>query len=461
MSGSISVLGLGSGLELQNILEQLRKADEAPIERLKTEQTKLKEQISAFDELTSGLLNAKGHALNLTLDSTYLGRSVSVTDETVLTASVGTGATVASRQIEVSQLAQTSSWEGAGVTGEDAVVNSSGADQTFTYRVGSGDAVSLTVANGTTLQGLADLINNDATNPGVTASVINDGSGATPYRLVLTANNTGESGRIAIDGQLSGYTFTEKTGASGASLNAQLTIDGITYQREKNTGINDIFSGVTLNLNKAGNVSLSVSSDNTGLKDAIKGMVEEINKVITSSREKSGYDKDGNPNTLQSVSSAKRLAYELVDILSEQVKTGGSITSMSDLGLKVNRDGSISLDENTLDKALSQNYEDVKKFLLGTTDGTQEITGFAESVNDSLRSYTVPGTGVFPGEKTAAETRIKDIDTNIASANERLNKKYAVLEKQFAELDSFLSKMNQMSTYLKSQFNSLSGKTEK
>lgn len=456
MAGSISVLGVGSGLELQSMLEQLRKADEAPLERLKTEQAALKEQVAAFDELTSGLLNAKGHALNLTLDSTYLGRSVSVTDETVLSASVSTGATVASRQITVGRLAQTSSWEGSGMASKDAVVNSSGASQTLTYKVGSKDAVSLTVADGTTLQGLADLINNDPKNAGVTARVINEGSGATPYKLILQANATGESGRITVESQLSGYSLTEKTGAASSSLNAEITVDGITYQREKNSGINDIISGVTLNLNKAGSVSLSVNSDNTSLKDAIKGMVEEINKVATSSREKAGYS-DGSANVLQSNSSARRLAGELVELLSTQIKTGGSVSSMYDIGLKVNRDGTLSLDETALDNALSQNYEDVKKFLFGTTSGGKEIQGLAETINDSLRKYTVVGTGIFPGEKSATELRIKNIDSSIASTTERLNRKYAVLERQFADLDSFMSKMKQTSTFLQAQIDALAG----
>lgn len=456
MAGSISVLGVGSGLDLQGMLEKLRKVDEAPISRLTTEQTKLKEQVAAFDELTSGLLNAKGHALNLTLDSTYLGRSVSVTDETVLSASVSTGATVASRQITVGSLAKMSSWEGAGLASQDAVVNSSGAGQTFTYKIGSKDAVSLTVADGTTLQGLADLINNDSKNAGVTAKVINEGSGATPYKLILQANSTGESNRITVQEQLAGYSLTEKTGAEGASLNAAITVDGITYQREKNAGINDIISGVTLNLNKAGSVSLSVNSDNTSLKDAIKGMVEELNKVAISSREKAGYS-DGSANVLQGNSSARRLSGELVELLSTQIKTGGSVTSMYDIGLKIARDGTISLDKTALDNALSQNYDDVKKFLFGSTSGGNEIKGLAETINDRLRQYTVLGTGIFPGEKSATESRIKDIDNSIASTTERLDRRYAVLERQFAELDTFMSKMKQTSTFLQAQIDALAG----
>ncbi|MEZ0328298.1 MAG: flagellar filament capping protein FliD [Dissulfuribacterales bacterium] len=453
MAGTISSLGLGSNLGLQNIMDQLRKADEAPLDTLKATQTVLKSQINAFDALNQGLMEAKASAMTLALDSTYIARSISSSDEKVLTASVSDGAVIGFRNIEVTRLATASSWEGASVASIDTKVNTSGTNQTFSYSLG-GKTRSLTVANNTTLQGLADLINNETGNPGVTAKLVNDGS-ATPYKLVLTANNTGENNRIIISSQLSGYTLTEKNGAGGASLNASINVDGVTYQRQTNDGITDILNGITLNLKGTGTAGITVQQDNSKMTDALKGLVSKLNNVITSIKSQAGYDKDGKPNLLQGSGAVRTMGYDLINLLGTKVKTGGSIASLYDLGLEVNRDGTIALNETTLNKAIATHPAEVRLFLEG--DSSKGINGLAQTINDRLRVMTRPITGTLASEQTAAQERISRIDAQIASTTARLDKKYDILAKQFSELDKFTNSMTLLSTYLTAQFKSLSG----
>ncbi|MGQ9499140.1 MAG: flagellar filament capping protein FliD, partial [Dissulfurimicrobium sp.] len=213
MAGTITSLGVGSGLQLQSILDQMRQVDQAPIDKLKAQQTRAQDQYNAFNTLNQGLLSIKAQALNLSLQSTFIKRDISTGPEGVISASVSDGAAIGTHQITVNQVAKASLWQGTGVNATTSVINSSGSNQTFAYHIGTGPTISLTVANGTTLQGLADLINNDIHNPGVTASVINDGSATNPYHLVLTANATGENSRIYIDTQLPNYNMTEIQGA--------------------------------------------------------------------------------------------------------------------------------------------------------------------------------------------------------------------------------------------------------
>lgn len=455
MAGTISSLGLGSNLGLQNILDQLRKADEAPLEDLKAKQTVLKDQINAFNALNKGLMDAKSYAMTLTLDSTYIARSINSSDEKVLMASVADGATIGSHTIEVTRLATASSWEGPAVATADTKINTSGTNQIFSYTIG-GKTRTLTVANNTTLQGLADMINNDPGNPGVTAKLVNDGS-ATPYKLVLIANKTGEDNRITINTQLSSYALTEKNGAGGASLNAAINVDGVTYQRQSNSGITDILNGITLNLKGIGTANVTVTNDDSKVIDAIKGLVNKLNEVITSARSQSGYDKDGKPNLLQGSGAVRNLGYELTNLLATKIKTNGKITSLYDLGLELNRDGSISLNETTLKNAMSANPNDVRLFLAGDT--TKGIQGLAETINNRLRVMTRPVTGTLATEQTAAQDRISRIDAQIAATTARLDKKYDMLAKQFMELDRFANSMTSLSSYLTAQFKSLSAAT--
>ncbi len=458
MAGSISVLGLGSGLQLQDILDKLREADEAPINRLETEKTHYQDQLTAFDQLNQDLLTIKSHALNLSLQSTFIARNVSSSDDTVISASVSDGAATGSYRLTVNRLATFSSWQGTGLSDTDSVVNNTGSDETFSYHIGSGDTISLTVPDGTTLEELASLINDDTNNPGVTASVIDDGDTSTPYRLLLKADETGETSRIYVDSQLSGYTLTELQGASSSSLNAEVEVDGVVYQRTGNSGITDIIGGVTLNLLDTGTASVSVSSDIEGLKDSIMNLVDSFNSVISSIKDQTGYDSDGTPGLLNDSSTIKSLRYQLLDMLSVTIDTGGSVQSMFDLGLEVNRDGTLTLDETTLDDALSSNFSDVQSLFLG--DDSNSVTGLADQLNDALREMTRPSTGLMATEHTAADERIQRIDAQIESTTARLDRKYEILAQQFAQLDNFMNNMQSMSSYLTSQFDAISGKKE-
>ncbi len=458
MAGNISVLGLGSGLQLQEILEKLREADEAPVKRLEDQKATYQEQLTAFDQLKNDLLGIKSHALNLSLQSTFIARSVSVSDTDVMSATVSDGATIGTYSITVNRLATYSSWIGSGVSESDAVVNNTGGDETFSYHLGSGDVIDITVPDGTTLDELADLINEDENNPGVTASVINDGDSSTPYKLVLKAKETGENSRIYIDSQLSGYTFTELQGAGGASLNAELEVDGVTYQRTSNTGLTDILGGVSINLSSTGTTTISVSSDYEGIKESITSLVEAMNSVIANLVEQTGYDDEGNPGLFNETGSIRTLRYQLVNIVASVVNTGGSIQSMFDLGMEINRDGTLEIDEATLDEALASNFEEVKSLFLGDEDNG--ITGLADQLNDALREMTKSSNGLIASERTATEERIERIDSQIDSIMARLDKRYEILARQFADLDNFMNNMQSMSDYLTQQFNAISGKNK-
>ncbi|MGC9022576.1 MAG: flagellar filament capping protein FliD [Dissulfurimicrobium sp.] len=456
MTGIITSLGVGSGLQLQNILDQMRQADEAPINNLKAKESRVQDQYNAFNAIDQGLLGIKSQALSLSLQSTFIKRDISVGPEGVLSASVSDGADIGTHQITVNSIATASLWQGVGVGAPTTVINSSGASQTFAYHVGTGATISLTVPNGTTLQGLADLINNDQRNPGVTASVINDGGATNPYHLVLKANTTGETSRIYIDTQLSGYAMTEIQGALGASLNAQIVVDGATYQRGTNTGITDIINGVTLNILKPGTSSISISSSTADLRSAIINLVNGFNSSIKSIRDQTGYTNGPNgptPGLLTDNGTMRALSGQLTDLLSTQVDTGGSIKSMYDLGLNITRDGTISIDESTLDNALATHFNEVQTFFLGKTG----VTGFASLVNDRLGSITEAGSGVLATEQAASQTRINQINQQISDATDRLNKKYDILTKQFTQLDSFMSSMNSISSFLTSQFDAITG----
>jgi flagellar hook-associated protein 2 len=459
MVGSISTLGIGSGLELQNILDQLKEADSIPIKQKEAKQLEYKERIEKFDVLQSKLLKAKDSALDLSLQSTYMGRNSSLSDPSVLNANTLEGAELGTYYIKVNSLAQKSSWKSdTGLASGDSLVNDTGSTETFTYEV-NGQSVSLQVESGTKLSSLASMINADENNPGVKASVIKDGSGADSYKLLLRSDTMGEEGRISITQQLSTMNMAEEAGAGGASLDAEVEVDGVSYQRATNS-IDDIISGTTLNLQKTGETSFEITTDKSSIKDQILSFVESLKEVLSEIKTNSDYNTETNEKgSFYNVSSLRLFRSQLVNDVINPIGIDGDITSMVDLGIEYTRDGEIKIDEEALDDAIENNFEDIKTFLLG--DSENDVTGWADTVNERLRSATSAANGIIYLEKNSAQTMYDKLAAQISNDQERLDKRYDIMAKQFLELDKYMSQMNSMSSYLSQQIESMNSANDK
>ena len=155
MAGSISTLGVGSGLQLQDILDQLREVDQGVIDRKQADITALDVQLEEFTVVKNQLLKLKSSALDLSLAGTFIGRTVTTSDEKIVDATVMDGATVKSTSLDVTKMAEQSSWLSGGFASstDDAVTN---ADSIFSYSVGD-DTIQVDVGAGTNLEALAEL----------------------------------------------------------------------------------------------------------------------------------------------------------------------------------------------------------------------------------------------------------------------------------------------------------------
>lgn len=450
-SGSISTLGVGSGLELQGILDQLREVDQQIVDRKKEQIGGFEAQLEEFTVTKNRLLDLRAIALDLSLSSTYLARSVTNSDESVLAATVTDGAAVQGASIVVERLAGKSVWLSDGLASSQSVVSSE--EGVFSYQVGDGGAVNVTVAAGTTLSQLADLINGNSGNGGVVARVIDNGAAdGNRYQLMLQSANTGSANSITILGMPGTMEMTRQE-ASAEDLDARLLVDNVTYYRQSNT-FNDIMPGVTITLQKTGSAAVAVVADNRLISEKITSFVESYSSLVKELKKNTGYNADTKEFGVLARTSMRDLPYDLQSLMSRRVEvgSGGATMTLFDLGVEFNRDGSISLNAATLSAAISGNPEGVQAFFLG--DSEAGIAGFADQVNDSLRTLT-SGLGVIEAEKSAASTRIRDLQLQITAETERLDRRYEILTRQFVDLDRYMSQMTSMSNYLSSQFDSL------
>lgn len=453
--GSISSLGVGSSFDLQGILDQLRAAEEIPITRMEQKKADIEVQLAEFDSVKTKFLTMKSHVLNLSLQSNFLVKGISVSNQDILTASVALGTPESMTSVEVIRLATKSVFQSDGVADADATVIT--ADSTFAYQVGpGGETINLSVTADMTLNQLADLINNDENNPGITAFVIDDGTGTTPFRLVLTANETGEERRITIVTPLNDLTFTEVQG-NGTSLNAAIKVDGITYERQQNTGIKDVLQGITLNLKDTGTTTIEVSTDTSALQADIVGLIETFNEVVQEVTTQSAYDEESGTFGPLASSALRGTISALKTLIGTQINTGGAVTSLYDLGLEINWDGSITLDEDVLVSALSDHLDAVMKLFIGEEE--EGITGLADLLNDQLYNIT-SANGLIASEQEASNQTLSRLEAQIETTKARLDRRFDILTRQFIALDTFISQIQSQADFLTNMISSFNNSSQ-
>jgi flagellar hook-associated protein 2 len=331
------------------------------------------------------------------------------------------------------------------------------ADTTISIGVaGTEDPMYLSIAPGTTYQEMADSINAASDNPGVTAAIVDTGASENAFRLTLTSKSTGESHRISIQN----LPMTEVNGAEGKSLNAVFKVNGIEYQRQSNDAVTDVISGVTLNLKKTGETSIGVQKNLESVQESIISLVKGFNELmaeIKGSSKESDSETDDAENPLAGTYEVKDLLSKLKTLMTTSIDTGSEYTSLVDLGLEVNKDGTLTLDETVLEQAIASNPEALQSLFIGDTD--KGISGLGDLIDDGIMAM-VSSQGVVSTEIDEAETRMKRLDKDILEATERMDKRYQIMTAQFIKLDTYISQLNNESSFMKSMIDSFSNSKE-
>jgi len=204
--------GLVSGIDIDSLISQIQDVQRRPIVQLQTRQATFQKQISSLFDVSSKLSTLLAVATSVNNPANFNTRTASVTKTSagvsLLTATADSTATIGSYALTVQQLAQANKKASQGFVDQNTTAVASG-DGTFKFKVGSsGTEYSATVSSATTLQGLRDAIN--SAGGSVTASIINDGTGSNPYRLVLAANSQGSANTITITNNDTTLDFTNK-----------------------------------------------------------------------------------------------------------------------------------------------------------------------------------------------------------------------------------------------------------
>ena len=247
MGGALSSLGAASGVLTYDVIDKLKKADEAVmITPFKTRLTNIENKSKALSDLTTQISLFKTSIADFKDGEIFQKRLADVSGSSV-EAKVSAGVSIQNITMDVSELAKNDIYQSKGYDKDDSKINNTGSDQIIKLAY-SGEVKELTLKNGATLQDLQSAIN-DA-KIGITASIINTGSDSKPYKLVLKGDKTGEDNIIKLDfGNIDDLGFnqqvyqskeysadTDKVNDSGSSQDFKIKINGTQYSMSLDDG---------------------------------------------------------------------------------------------------------------------------------------------------------------------------------------------------------------------------------
>ncbi|MEI7198217.1 flagellar filament capping protein FliD [Pectobacterium versatile] len=473
---SISSLGVGSGLDLTTLLNNLRTAENQRLTPLKTQQDSFKAQVNGVSALKSALdkLNTANNALAKSESFGIVKGSIDgITNTSITSTNKAFTATTTSKAVagtytvDVQHLAQAHSITSASKTSATEALSATDTKLVITQDNGKFPIPGTTTgqtqksleieikAGETSLNDVRDAINK--ANGSVTASIVK--AKDNEYYLMLTAKNSGTESKISLNDSGSTLgTTTEKV----AAQNAVIVANGITIERQSNT-IEDALEGVTLTLQAKTEVdkpeTLNVTQDITGMKDAVKAWVDAYNALqdtITAQTKytivKPGEDQNTTNGALIGDSTVREIQNKLKQQLTALQSEGGEFRILADLGITQNaKTGKLEISDTKLDKALKEEPGKVRDFFVGDSDKT----GFATQTRTYMKSLLDNIDGVIKTKQDGLSSTIKKLDTQYTRVSNSIEETIARYQKQFTELDKSMSSINSTSNQIASMFSKL------
>jgi len=395
-TGALTSPGIGSGLDVNTIVSKLMSVEQHPLTLLDAKRSSYQVDLSAYGTLTSLFGAFQGAMQNLSDATAFQGITANTADASIFTATAAKTAAPGNYTVSVTNIAQAQVQAATGIASAQAA-SSTG---TLTIQVGTGAAKTVTIdTSNNTLEGLRDAIN--AAAAGANATVINDGS-ASPYKLLLSATDTGAANTIQITNSLSAGELHD-TIASLAEVrpgkDAALTVNGVAVKSAANS-VSAVIPGITLNVIKAGDTTLAVTRDVSSVQGAVGQFVNAYNNVNDTIAKLTAYNaatKQGGPLLGDSV--AQNLQTRIRSILTNSVAgTGGTLTTLSQIGVAFQKDGSLAVDNTKLNNAITSNFT-----------GIAALFSVQGKSNSSLLSFVGAGSKALAGDYqvniTAAATK--------------------------------------------------------
>ncbi|EPM8371891.1 flagellar filament capping protein FliD [Campylobacter upsaliensis] len=417
--GTLSSLGFASGVLTQETIDKLKKAEEAG--RVEPYKKKVEENAAKQKDLTeikTKLLAFQTAVSSLGDATAFAARKVSssIKDNPAASLSADAGVALQSMKVNVTQLAEKDVYQSKALTTDTGLVNASLKNEVKLTFFQNGKEYTVTIDKTTTYKDLADKIST-ASDGNIVAKIINTGEKPDGYRLSLTSKETGEENAISfypggknkdgkytenndakeifkklgwelddktkpndVDKDKKGYGIKDQANHLKKAQNAEFTMDGIKMVRPSNT-ITDIGVGLTLTLNKTGEVNFEVQQDTEAVTKAMEDLVNAYNDLVANLNASTDFNSEtGMKGTLQGVSEVNSIRSTLISALFDSVPVEGVVKdkngndmnatvmlSMQDFGLKISESGNLSFIKSDFEKKMKEDISFAEGFFAGIT----------------------------------------------------------------------------------------------
>ncbi|AEA33845.1 flagellar filament capping protein FliD [Hippea maritima] len=453
--GSFTVLGLGSGMDLQGLIDKLVKADSQPLLMAQTEKLQYETYYKTFDTFESKLQQLANDTSKMMSD--FELQSATVSDENIAEAQISGNPTSGVHNITVNSLAQGQTWiSNNEYSSESDSITTTGGK--FIYKIGDTE-YSIDIDNNTlsstptTLTEFVNAINNN--DSGLQASLLYTGSG---YKVILKTPD-GTSNNLTIVQNDTNIDFGDGKGNTGPATDSQdasLTIDGIDITSQSNT-LKDYIPGVSLTLKDTGSFSLYIQTDYSTLTSDMNNIVNDYNDIVKYINDNQDYDDKTNVADAffcnSTIEGAENKLSNL--LLGSYGSSSSNYTSLIDLGIEMNKDGTLEFDSSKFTSALEDDFKNIKKMLVETSTGAED--GFLSQLHNTINNMTSTN-GSIELQKNFINDKIDNLDEQIDMLQKQLDQERTMLTLTLSQMDEYIGSLKNQGDYLQKMFDSMNNK---
>lgn len=419
-------------------------AEQVPVQNMEKQKSKISDKKGLVDQLLKMVEDVRGN-LAVNANARALRElKVDTNNEIIGVTADKNVATPGSYQFEVESLAQKSSGMSTGFEDKDSSYVGVGFIQ---YTLPDGETKDIYVdSDNASLSGVAKLINKH-TDLGVSANVINDGSGSdTPWRLVLSLKDTGND-KVAdfpyfyfVDGDQDFQLEFQREAHS-----AKVKLDGFEIELPENKA-KDLIPGLSIDLKKAKpgeEFTIKVSEDVDAVGAKVGDLISKLNAVLKFVKEQNTIDdKTDTSRTLGGDIMLQSLQGRIHAAVFKDVMTDSGYHRVGELGLSFSREGMLEFDQKKFQAAIGENYNKVSQILTGTfTEEGGKSEGFMDNLNTMVNTTLRMPDGLIQSRKKSLQSNIEQIDRRISQKQKYLEEKEKNLKDKFSRLEGTISKI--------------------
>jgi flagellar capping protein FliD len=296
-----------------------------------------------------------------------------------------------------------------------------------------------------------------AASDGADPSLTSSDTGTTGATVAITATPTAFVAGANLDGTVDLDNASLKT-----AVDAIVVVDGLSVTRSSNA-VDDVIPGVYIDLlatNVGTPADIRITRDTAAVKTNLQAVVQAYNDAISDidilTGDRTEDEDDLYSGSLRGESTARRIESQLREMfMDDSSKPGETLTAFRDLGLDIDRNGVMSLDETELDDALANNFDDVVTlFSADTTNQTQYGIASRGIAGDAIFAIEdlISTRGTIMTQSEGSQDRIDDYKLKLEALNIRMETLLARYTRQFGVMESMVGQSNAMRDSLKTTF---------